>query len=258
MDYIIKADNLAVRLNNIIALEGVSFTLKKGEFAALIGPNGAGKTTLVKTILGLIKPDFGTIEVFGKSPSNLGDVKKKIGYVPQVYNVDTNFPISVFDLVIMGTYGKLGIGKRPSSAEKESSMKALGRVGIADLANRPIAKLSGGQRQRAFIARALVNNPELLLLDEPSTGVDYESQSNLYSMLLELKNDGVSIVVVSHDIGVVASYADTVFCVNRSLVCHGRPEEVLNSEALRRMYGCDVAFFHHGKVPHIVVEDHNC
>jgi zinc transport system ATP-binding protein len=255
--HVIEVRDVTARHGALIALDRVTMDVEKGSFTAVIGPNGAGKTTLIKVILGLIEPESGTVRVFGQPVRELGRLRSMIGYVPQIFAVDLDFPITVIEAVLMGTYGRVGAGRRTGSAEREASMAALARVGIADLADRPLARLSSGQRQRVFIARALVNKPDLLLLDEPTTGVDVETTGNLYGLLRELKNDGVTVVLVSHDIGVVASYVDTLACLNRSLVAHCRPDEEACSTAIAKMYGCDVAYLHHGKAPHIVVEDHS-
>ena len=253
---IIDMKDVTVTQGGARILESVTLTVDQGEFAAVLGPNGAGKTTLLRVVLGLIMPDSGSVTVFGKPPSKLGSMRAKIGYVPQIHSIDLSFPVTVFQTALMGTYGRAGLGRRPTSADKAAAAAALQKVGIQDLAERPIARLSGGQRQRVFIARALVNNPELLMLDEPTTGVDAAASGSLYTLLRELKDGGVTVVLVSHDVSVVAAYLDTVACLNHTLVAHGRPEEVAGSKALRQMYGCDVAYFHHGQAPHIVVEDH--
>jgi len=252
----IRLDDVSVLRNDMIVLDSVSLTVKEGEFTAVIGPNGAGKTTLLKVILGLVEPSRGTVEVFGVPPRDLGARRAKIGYVPQILTIDLDFPVAVVEAVLMGTYGRVGVGRTCREEDRSAATAALEKVGIADLRDRPIARLSSGQRQRVFIARALVNDPELLLLDEPTTGVDAETTGNLYALLKDLKDDGITIVMVSHDVSVVADYLDTLACLNRSLVAHGRPDEVASSEALRDMYGCNVAFVHHGDAPHIVVEEH--
>lgn len=254
---VIAVKNVTVTRQELVMLDDVSLTVHQGEFAAIIGPNGAGKTTLLKVILGLTKLDSGSVEVFGRPVDKLGEMRSRIGYVPQIHNIDLNFPVSVYETVLMGTYGRVGVGRRPASSDHEATIAALDRVGMTELKNRPIARLSGGQRQRVFIARALVSNPELLLLDEPTTGVDLATSGSLYSLLKELKDEGTTVVLVSHDITVVAAYLDSLACLNRSLVAHGRPEEVAKSEALKEMYGCDVAFLHHLQLPHNHPEDHH-
>lgn len=254
---VIVVKNVTVTRGELVMLDDVSLAVHKGEFSAIIGPNGAGKTTLLKVILGLIRPDLGTVEVFGRPVDKLGDMRSKIGYVPQIHNIDLNFPVSVYETVLMGTFGRIGIGRRPRPSDHRAAMAALDKVGITELRDRPIARLSGGQRQRVFIARALVSSPDLLLLDEPTTGVDIATSGSLYSLLKGLKDEGVTVVLVSHDITVVASYLDSLACLNRSLVAHGRPEEVAKSEAISEMYGCDVAFLHHMQLPHHHSEDHH-
>lgn len=253
---VVRVEDVSVTQHGMLVLDHVSLTVPKGEFVAIIGPNGAGKTTLLKVILGLLKPDSGRVELFEKPVEELGHERSRIGYVPQIMTIDINFPVTVFETVLMGRYGRTGIGRRPTAEDKEAAIAALEKVGIADLRDRPIRRLSGGQRQRVFIARALANEPDLLLLDEPTMGVDVATTGTLYSLLKELKNEGVTILLVSHDIGVVATYIDTVACLNRSLIVHCRPDELVCTDALRKMYGCDAAFLHHGRAPHIVVEDH--
>ena len=252
---IVQLDHVFVSYRELVVLEDISLKVFRGEFLAVIGPNGSGKTTLLKIILGLVRPASGRVSVFGRVPWELGGEQWRIGYCPQVLSVDPNFPVRAGEAVLMGRYGRIGLLCRPSDADRAAARRAMERMGVADLAERPIAQLSGGQRQRVFLARALAAEPELLLLDEPTTGVDVAATESLYELLRGLHETGITILVVSHDVGVVASYVDGVACVNRRLVAHGRPEEVLASDALERMYGCDAMFFHHGRVPHMVVEN---
>jgi ABC-type Mn2+/Zn2+ transport system ATPase subunit len=168
--------------------------------------------------------------------------------------VDPSFPVLAGEVVLMGRYGRLGLVRRPSVEDHREALRAMEQVGVAHLAKRPLARLSGGQRQRVFLARALSNAPDLLLLDEPLTGVDVAATESFYELLRGLHTGGMTTLVVSHDVGVVASFVDGVVCVNRRLVAHGRPEEVLGSEELEQMYGCEAVFFHHGRAPHMVVE----
>ncbi len=251
---VIELDHVTVTFQDLLALEDVSLAVPAGSFLAVIGPNGAGKTTLLQVILGLVRPVAGSVKIFGRSPDVLGAERRRIGYVPQIMSVDLTFPVSVGEAVLMGRYGRIGLLRRPSAGDRAAARRAMKRVGIADLADRPIRRLSGGQRQRAFLARALANEPDLLLLDEPTTGVDAASSESLYELLRILHAEGITMLVVSHDVGVVASYVEGVVCINRRLVVHGRPAEVLGSEELAKMYGCDAMFFHHGHAPHLVVE----
>jgi ABC-type Mn2+/Zn2+ transport system ATPase subunit len=250
---IIELDHVNVAFQDVLVLDDVTLDVPAGASLAILGPNGAGKTTLLQVILGLVRPVSGAVRVFGKSPWELGAERRRIGYVPQVLAIDLTFPVSAREAVLMGRYGRIGLGRRPARTDHAAAQLALERVGIADLADRPIARLSGGQRQRVFLARALANEPELLLLDEPTTGVDVASSESLYELLRDLYTGGMTMLLVSHDVGVVASYVEGVVCINRRLVVHGRPEEVLGSEELAQMYGCAAMFFHHGRVPHLVV-----
>ncbi len=252
---IIELDRISVAYQDLVALDNVSLRVPSGSFLAIIGPNGGGKTTFLQVILGLVRPLQGKVKVFGKDPSELNGERRRIGYVPQIMSVDLNFPVSVGELVLMGRYGRIGLFHRASAADRAAALQAMNRVGIAELSDRPIRRLSGGQRQRAFLARALANEPDLLLLDEPTTGVDAASTESLYELLRSLHSGGMTMLVVSHDVGVVASYVEGVVCINRRLVAHGRPSEVLGSDELAKMYGCDAMFFHHGRVPHLVVEN---
>ena len=254
MDYMIELENVTVRYQELVALEDVSLKVAPGEFLALIGPNGSGKTTLVKTILGLVTPAAGAVRLFGKPPQQLNGEWKRVGYVPQIAQLDPRFPIRVFDVVLMGRYGQLGLIRRPGSGDRKAAWRALEHVGMSDLAQRPIGRLSGGQRQRVLVARALATEPELLLLDEPTTGVDVGTTEGLFNLLEALNRQGMTILVVSHDVGVVAQHVDQVACLNRQLVAHGRPDDVLGGEVLECMYGPQAAFVGHGDFPHVVVQ----
>ncbi len=255
MNPLIEMEDLTVAYGDHVVLESIDLRVKAGEFLAIIGPNGSGKTSLLRTIVGLVRPSRGWVRVCGRDSRDLGGVRTEIGYVPQLTTVDFRFPVRVFDVVKMGLYGKLGLFHRPTQKDSAATQQALERVGMADLAGRQIGQLSGGQRQRVFVARALVSEPELLLLDEPTTGTDAESTESLYELLDVLNHeDQITIVLVSHDVGVVAQHVDAVACLNRRLVAHGRPAEVLDSETLACMYGHDAMFFGHGEVPHMIVE----
>jgi ABC-type Mn2+/Zn2+ transport system ATPase subunit len=256
VDYVVELEHVTASYQDLVALEDVTFRVAAGEFVALIGPNGSGKTTLVKAVLGLVKPTSGTIRLFGKPPQQLDGDWKRVGYVAQIAQIDPRFPIRVLDVVLMGRYGQLGLIRRPGRSDREAARRALEQVGVADLARRPIGRLSGGQRQRVLVARALANQPELLILDEPTTGVDVGTTEGLFDLLDGLHHRGITILVVSHDVGVVAQHVDQVACLNRRLVAHGRPEEVLSGEVLECMYGPQAALVGHGELPHIVVQRH--
>ncbi len=251
---IIQAEHLFVNYQDKLVLEDITFSVSKGQFWGILGPNGSGKTTLLRTMLGLITPFSGSIKLFGKSPDNLGAERDRIGYVPQHASIDFNFPISVRDVVLLGRSRKMGIGKRPGRSDKQATQNALERVEIADLADRQIGRLSGGQRQRVLIARALALEPEILLLDEPTAALDVNAAESFYEWLNSMhKNLNLTLVLVSHDVGVVSRYVNAVACLNRRLVAHGIPTEVLTGETLENMYGCDAMLFGHGELPHMVV-----
>jgi zinc transport system ATP-binding protein len=253
---IAELQRVTVRYQALVALEEVTLQILPGEFLAVIGPNGAGKTTLVKTILGLIEPTEGVVRLFGKPPREVGKDLARVGYVPQVAQIDPRFPIRVFDVVMMGRYGQMGLIRRPGARDRQAARVALERVGLGDLARRPIGQLSAGQRQRVLVARALATEPELLILDEPTTGVDVGSSEGVFQLLDELHRGGMTVIVVSHDVGVVAQHVSQVACVNRRVVVHGRPAEVLHPDVLECMYGRGGALVGHGEFPHIVVQRH--
>lgn len=253
---VIELDGVTVLYQDLVALEAVSLRVMPGEFLALIGPNGSGKSTLVRTILGLIQPTAGRVRLFGKAPAELGQEWGQVGYVPQVAQIDLRFPLRVFDVVLMGRYGQVGLIRRPGRRDREAARLALERVGLSDLAGRQIGRLSGGQRQRMLVARALASEPKLLLLDEPTTGVDVGTTESLFELLDGFHREGMTLVVVSHDVGVVAQHVDQVACLNRRLVAHGRPPEVLRPDVLECMYGREAALVGHGDLPHVVVRRH--
>ena len=251
----ISFDRVSVRYRSLPALEDISFSIEQGSFWGIIGPNGLGKSTLVKTLLGLVMPYSGSVLTLGKAPAKLGRLRSRIGYVPQYAEMDFSFPLRVLDVVTMGLYGKIGLFRRSSAADRESALLALEKAGVADLAYRHISELSGGQRQRVLIARALVLDPGLLILDEPTAALDHSAADGLYAWLHDLhERDRSTIVLVSHDIGVVSRYVDSIACLNRRLVAHGRPHDVFNAPTLESMYGCGAVLFDHGQIPHMVVE----
>lgn len=229
----------------LIVLRGVSFsyggtpvlldidlTIREGDFLAVIGPNGSGKTTLIKIVLGLLEPAAGTVEIFGR-PRHAFTDWAKIGYVPQkATHIDPFFPASVEEVVGMALLAK----RASKGAARGTILGALEAVGMAGSARSPIGRLSGGQQQRVFIARALVTSPRILFLDEPTTGVDAETQASFYGMLDRLnRRDGLTIVLVTHDIGIVNKHVTSVACLNQRLAYHGGHAEFCRSEVFRDM-----------------------
>ena len=250
----IEFRDVSVRYDHLPALEGISFAIPGGSFWGIIGPNGSGKSTLVKTALGLLQPYAGTVLTLGRRPAELGSLRSRIGYVPQYAELDFSFPLEVLDVVAMGLYGEIGLFRRVTREHRERALRALERVQMEDFARRQISALSGGQRQRVLIARALVVEPALLILDEPTAALDHGSAEGLYEWIASLHDGGeMTIILVTHDIGVVSQYVDSIACLNRTLVAHGRPKDVLSGDSLEQMYGCGAVLFGHGEVPHMVV-----
>lgn len=197
-------------------LTDVSFNVYENDFIGLIGPNGGGKSTLLKIILGLLKPDSGSLKIFGL---NSKEARSKIGYVPQYSKIDLDYPISAFEVVMSGFLGKKKVGSRFTKQEKSKALRILKNLKLDDLKDRAIRELSGGQRQRIMIARALVREPKLLLLDEPTNSVDEESGKDLYEFLHEL-NKKMAIITVSHDVDVISRHVNKIFCLNNKMVCN--------------------------------------
>jgi zinc transport system ATP-binding protein len=256
-DFAIEIENVSLTLGQTLVLKDVTLRIARGTFLGLIGPNGGGKTTLLKCILGLLKPDRGTVTVLDQ-PATRVRPKGAIGYVPQHPIADLDFPVSIDDVVMMSRYPGIGAFGKASARDREIALRVLNDVGMAELKDRIIGQLSGGQQQRVLIARALASEPEILLLDEPTTGVDTRAQNEFYQLLGRLKNElNLTIVLVSHDIGVIPYYTDEVACVNQVMHLHGRSKEVLTAESLRQAYGCEVELLVHGKIPHRVVGEHD-
>ncbi|MBI3997873.1 MAG: metal ABC transporter ATP-binding protein [Armatimonadetes bacterium] len=227
-------------------LEDITLTIYAGDFLGIIGPNGSGKTTLVKIIVGLLRPECGTVRLFGTDLARFGQWSR-IGYVPQrAASIESRFPASVEEVVLSGRAGRAGLFRGFGAEDRRAMYWALETVGLGDLRGRQIGHLSGGQQQRALIARALVSQPELLVLDEPLVGVDAEAQERFYDLLRYLhRNLGVTLVMVSHDVGVVASAVTTLACLNKMLVYHGEPTGFLESDALRAVYHTGVRVVSH-------------
>jgi zinc transport system ATP-binding protein len=247
---VIDIKNLWFSFNGEPVLQNVNFTLHRKEFLAMIGPNGGGKTTLLKLILGLLKADRGEIRVLEQNPRQAAH---RIGYVPQDVHINKNFPISVLDVVLMGRL-RPGISwPHHKKDDRITALEALEKVEMEPFKNRHIDELSGGQRQRVFIARALVTEPEILILDEPTASVDAKGQAEIYTLLKSL-NEKVTILVVSHDLLALSSYIKSVACVNRRVHFHGAAE--VTEEMLEMAYQCPVELIAHG-LPHRVLRTHD-
>ncbi|NLE43527.1 MAG: ABC transporter ATP-binding protein [Chloroflexi bacterium] len=230
-------------------LEDITLSVREGDFIGIIGPNGGGKTTLLKVLLGLITPRRGTVRVMGQSVEK---GRRYIGYVPQLVESDRDFPICVRDVVRMGRLSSRGLLKNYQHEDDVAVINALQSVDMLDLQNKPFGELSGGQRQRGFIARALVGNPRVLLLDEPTASVDSRVSANVYELLYHL-NERVTIVMVSHDLSAISAYVKSVGCLNRRLFYHG--DKNVTPDMLEASYHCPVDLIAHG-VPHRVFAEH--
>jgi manganese/iron transport system ATP-binding protein len=230
---ILLAEHIYVRYDGKIALEDLTFHLHAGERVAVVGPNGAGKSTLFKVVAGLLEPANGKLNIYGEGPS--GHIC--IGYVPQRSQVDWNFPVTVADVVMMGRVGKLGLLRWPHSRDWKLVRQSLAEVGLSDLAHRQISELSGGQQQRMFIARALAQEAELLLMDEPLSGLDVHSEQAIFDILEQLRQRKVTVMVATHDLEQAAENFDRVMLINRRMVGFGKPADVFTSERLMLAYG---------------------
>lgn len=227
------ARSLTVAYQADPVLYDVDFTVPQGVVMGIVGPNGAGKSTLIKALLGLVTPLAGEIEFFGGALEN---ERGRVGYMPQSTSVDWDFPTTVHDVVTMGAYGSLGWLRRPGRTERRRATEALEHTGIADLADRQIGQLSGGQRQRVFLARTLVQGPDLYFMDEPFQGVDARSQQAIVSVLHDLRERGQTVVIVHHDLATVRDYCDHVTLLNKKIVASGPADEVFTKHNIRVAY----------------------
>ena len=222
----IEIKNLTVAYGENIALEDFNLDVEIGSLMALVGPNGAGKSTLIKTILKFLKQITGEIKINGKS----------LAYVPQRNSVDWDFPTTLFDVVEMGCYGRVGLFKRVNKEEKVKVLKAIEQVGMLEFKDRQISELSGGQQQRAFIARALVQEADIYLMDEPFQGVDSTTEKSIVDILKKLKSEGKTLLVVHHDLQTVPAYFESVTFINKSVIASGKVKEVFTQENIDMAY----------------------
>jgi manganese/zinc/iron transport system ATP- binding protein len=236
-DLAVHVEDLTVAYHGTPVLWDIDVNIPRGVMAAIIGPNGAGKSTLIKAILGLVRPTAGHVTVLG---APYAQQRRRVGYVPQRTSVDWDFPTTALDVVQMGRYGHLGWLRRPGRSERRLAMRALEEVGIAELADRQISQLSGGQQQRVFLARALVQDAEVYLLDEPMAGVDATTERTIVSLLQRLRDAGRTIVVVHHDLQTVREYFDWIVILNVRVIAQGPIQDVYTLEHLHRAYGGQV------------------
>ncbi len=241
----VDVNDLTVAYRDKPVLWDIDLQVPPGVLMAIVGPNGAGKTTLIKAILNLVRPTAGRVHVFGRP---YRQQRRLVGYVPQRGSVDWDFPTNVLDVVMMGRYGALGWGRRPGRRERSQALEAIRKVGMESFVNRQISQLSGGQQQRVFLARALVQDAEVYLMDEPFQGVDAKTERAIMSLLQELRSAGKTVLVVHHDLQTVPEYFDWVTLLNVRRIASGPVAEVFTEENLRTAYGGRVPFESHRKV----------
>lgn len=230
----LETHDLTVTYHKRPVLYGVDVAVPHGSLVGIVGPNGAGKSTLIKSIMGVVPTSGGWVKVFGEA---LKDNLHRVGYVPQRESVDWDFPVTVMDVALMGTYGKLGLFRRPGREEKRRASEALEKVGMLPYANRQIGNLSGGQQQRVFLARALAQDSDLYLMDEPFVGVDAATESAIVELLREMRERGKTVLVVHHDLQTADEYFDHLLLLNMRLVAFGKVADVFTSELLQKTYG---------------------
>jgi len=232
----VNVQNLSVSYFGNEVIKNISFSFDTGKLIGIIGPNGAGKSTLIKAILGLIPRDSGEVDICGQSVKS---IRKNIAYVPQRSNIDWDFPILVRDTVLLGTYPKLGLFRRPKKADKEWAYECLEKVGMQDFSKRQIAELSGGQQQRVFLARALAQKADLFFLDEPFVGIDVASEKMIINILKTLRDEGKTVFVVHHDLTKVEDYFNELILINKELIESGPVQKVIQPELMTKAYSMD-------------------
>jgi ABC-type Mn2+/Zn2+ transport system ATPase subunit len=248
---VLEARELTVTYRETVALENVSFTIRRGDYIAVIGPNGAGKSTLIKAVLGMLPITSGDIHLH--TPNGTPP-----GYVPQHEAVNLEFPVTVRDVVMMGRHRQIGWLRMPARRDRVAVDDALARVGLSALANRQIGELSGGQRRRAFIARALAQEADLLLLDEPMSGVDVDGQIALMEVLDALNRDGLTILMTTHDLDLAFRRFGRVMALRRCLVAFGTPAEVYTPEVLMQVYDRVLTTWADGERVKVLIDEHGC
>jgi len=232
----IEVNNLSHHYDQMVVLDHISCTIEKGSITAIIGPNGSGKTTLIQTIVGLISPSEGVVTIDGKKPQ---DMRTHIGYVPQQLQFDRTLPITVEEFLTV--YQCKGQDHR-----YKNIMNVLEEVGLEKQIHQKLGTLSGGQFQRALIARAIFHEKDILVLDEPSAGIDIEGEETLYQLIEKLnKEHGTTCIIISHDISIVHRFADMVICLNKRKICQGLPSSTITPEVLQELYGADAGVYHH-------------
>ncbi|MEB3211685.1 MAG: metal ABC transporter ATP-binding protein [Leptolyngbyaceae bacterium] len=233
----ISVNNVSVTYNNArLALYNATCTVPSGTITALVGPNGSGKSTLFKSIMGFLSPSQGRVRV-GGVPVQKAQKRQLMAYVPQADEVDWNFPVSVFDVVMMGRYGYMNLLRMPSQKDRRLVMESLERVNMVEFRDRQIGELSGGQKKRAFLARALAQEGKVILLDEPFTGVDVKTEKSIIDLLIQLRDEGHTILVSTHDLGSVSTFCDRTILLNRTVLAEGETQHTFTKENLEMTFG---------------------
>ena len=231
---IIEIHDVSVSYEKKTVLWDIDLTIPKGSLCGIVGPNGAGKSTLIKAIMGLVPINSGYIKLFDQ---DLNKVRKKISYIPQKETVDWDFPISVMDIVLMGRYPSIGLFKKPNKNDKKEALLSLKKVGMEAYSKRQISQLSGGQQQRVFLARALTQNAEIYLMDEPFAGIDATTENTIIDLLKQLSKSGKTIIVVHHDLHSVQNYFDWLIMLNLHLIASSNIKDAFTKELLEKTYG---------------------
>ena len=253
---IIRFSHATFGFPGVIALKDITLDIVEGEFIGIIGPNGSGKTTLCKAVLGLMRPLEGNLQIFDCACEELRcHHRARIGYLPQKGRLDQNFPITVLEAVMMGRYGVLGLFRRPAKQDQEIALQALTNVGMQDHRDSALGHLSSGQQQRVLIARALAQQPQVLLLDEPTTGIDITTQHSVLDLIRRLHRDfGLTVLLVTHDINMIRSKVDRLVLLKTRLFAAGAPDAVLKLDILQQVYGKDLVITEKDL---IIVEDYH-
>jgi len=241
----LSLEGIWVRFGTMVVLEDIYLSVKHGEILSIVGPNGSGKSTLLRTAMGFTRPSAGAVRLFGHAPA---DIRRQglVGYLPQGSSYNTHFPLSALDVVAMSRYARVSVFERLSDTDRRAIDRALELVDMREKRSHRFGDLSGGERQRVLIARALALNPRMLILDEPSTGLDAVAQDNFYRMLVDLRDtEGMTVIIVSHDIGSVSGIVDRVACLKQRIHFHGKPSDGIPAGALEKVFGRNVYFLHH-------------
>ena len=238
MSNAVEVKNLYVSYSGVEVLHDINFSIESGKLIGILGPNGAGKSTLIKAILGLIRTDKGEVKINGQP---IDKMRTEIAYVPQRSDIDWDFPITVKDTVLIGTYPNLGLFHRPKQKDKDWAMECLKKVGMEDYADNQIGELSGGQQQRVFVARSLAQDAEFFFLDEPFVGIDVSSEEIIINILRELRDSGKTVFVIHHDLTKVEGYFDDIILINKELIGAGSVENVFKPKLMEAAYKAPLA-----------------